>query len=82
MYLSRVPIKDKSAGVNVIHPGGVIVSKAVRSTFFDNLRAAGLNGVKLIGVILGSEDRRDEMKELLGFGFSSYGITIPRAGEN
>ncbi len=31
---------------------------------------------KLIGVILGSSDRRGEMKELLDFGFSYFGITV------
>lgn len=31
---------------------------------------------KLLGVVLGSEDRRGEMKELLDFGFNSYGIKV------
>ncbi len=34
------------------------------------------NGKKLIGVILGSSDRRGEMKELLDYGFSKYGIRV------
>lgn len=37
-------------------------------------------GVKLIGVILGSADRRGEMKELLDYGFSKYGITVAHPG--
>jgi len=34
------------------------------------------NNVKLVGVILGSGDRRGEMKELLDYGFAKYGITV------
>ncbi len=34
------------------------------------------NNVKLIGVILGSGDRRGEMKELLDHGFAKYGVKI------
>lgn len=34
------------------------------------------SGKRLIGVILGSYDRRGEMKELLDFGFSYYGIKV------
>lgn len=32
---------------------------------------------KLIGVVLGSGDRRGEMKELLDYGFARFGIQIP-----
>lgn len=31
---------------------------------------------RLLGVILGSDDRRGEMKELLDYGFASYGIAV------
>lgn len=34
------------------------------------------NNKKLLAVILGSDDRRGEMKELLDFGFNSYGINV------
>ena len=34
------------------------------------------NGVRLLAVILGSDNRRGEMKELLDYGFANYGIKI------
>ena len=34
------------------------------------------NGKRLLAVILGSDDRRGEMKELLDFGFAKYGIVV------
>jgi len=37
-------------------------------------------GKRLIGVILGSYDRRGEMKELLDYGFSYYGIKVSHPG--
>ncbi len=38
------------------------------------------NNVKLIGVILGSGDRRGEMKGLLDYGFAKYGVKIDHPG--
>ena len=38
------------------------------------------NNVKLIGVILGSGDRRGEMKELLDYGFAKYDVKIDHPG--
>lgn len=37
-------------------------------------------GKKLLAVILGSDDRRGEMKELLDFGFGKYGIKVDHPG--
>ncbi|MEX2028431.1 MAG: D-alanyl-D-alanine carboxypeptidase family protein [Candidatus Curtissbacteria bacterium] len=38
------------------------------------------DGHRLIGVVLGSGDRRGEMKELLDFGFATWGIRVPHPG--
>jgi hypothetical protein len=35
---------------------------------------------KIIGVILNSENRRDDMKELLDYSLKSLGITPPNHG--
>ena len=37
-------------------------------------------GKKLLAVILGSDDRRGEMKELLDYGFGKYGIKVDHPG--
>ena len=37
---------------------------------------AETGGKKLLAVILGSDDRRGEMKELLDYGFGQYGVTV------
>ena len=38
------------------------------------------DGKRLLAVILGSEDRRGEMKELLDYGFGKYGIKVEHPG--
>lgn len=57
-------------GVRGIKPGFTWEAGYCLVTYAEN------NGKKLIGVILGSENRRMEMKELLDFGFSKYGIKV------
>lgn len=57
-------------GVQGIKPGFTWNAGWCLMTYAEN------NNVKLIGVVLGSTDRRGEMKELLDFGFSKYGITV------
>ncbi len=57
-------------GVRGIKPGFTWEAGYCLVTYAEN------NGKKLIGVILGSQNRRAEMKELLDFGFEKYGITI------
>lgn len=57
-------------GVKGIKPGFTWESGLCLVTYAQN------NGKKLIGVILGSEDRRGEMKELLDYGFGLYGIKV------
>lgn len=57
-------------GVRGIKPGFTWESGLCLVTYAEN------GGKKLIGIILGSGDRRGEMKELLDFGFAQYGITV------
>ena len=57
-------------GVRGIKPGFTWEAGYCLVTYAEN------SGKKLIGVILGSENRRFEMKELLDFGFSKYGIKV------
>lgn len=57
-------------GVKGIKPGFTWEAGLCLVTYVEN------DGKKLIGVILGSFDRRGEMKELLDYGFSKYGIHV------
>lgn len=57
-------------GVQGIKPGFTWEAGWCLMTYAEN------KNVRLIGVILGSVDRRGEMKELLDYGFSKYGITV------
>jgi D-alanyl-D-alanine carboxypeptidase len=61
-------------GVRGIKPGFTWEAGLCLVTYAEN------DGKRLIGVILGSEDRRGEMVELLDFGFLRYGITISHPG--
>lgn len=57
-------------GVLGIKPGFTWEAGLCLVTYAEN------NDKRLIGVILGSSDRRGDMKELLDFGFNHYGIKI------
>lgn len=57
-------------GVRGIKPGFTWEAGLCLVTYAEN------DGKKLLGIILGSDDRRGEMKELLDYGFSYYGIKI------
>lgn len=57
-------------GVRGIKPGFTWEAGLCLVTYAEN------EGKRLLGVILGSDDRRGEMKELLDYGFASYGISI------
>lgn len=57
-------------GVGGIKPGFTWNAGWCLMTYAEN------NNVRLIGIVLGSGDRRGEMKELLDYGFSKYGIKI------
>lgn len=57
-------------GVKGIKPGFTWEAGLCLVTYVEN------EGKKLLGVILGSDDRRGEMKELLDYGFATYGITV------
>ncbi len=57
-------------GVKGIKPGFTWEAGYCLVTYAEN------DGKKLIGVILNSQDRRNEMKELLDFGFAFYNISI------
>lgn len=61
-------------GVQGIKPGFTWESGLCLVTYAEN------DGKKLIGVILGSNDRRGEMKELLDYGFGLYGIKVDHPG--
>ena len=58
-------------GVRGIKPGFTWEAGLCLVTYAEN------EGKRLLGVILGSDDRRGEMKELLDYGFATYGITVP-----
>lgn len=57
-------------GVRGIKPGFTWEAGLCLVTYAEN------NGVRLIGVILGSSDRRGEMVELLDYGFNEYGVKV------
>lgn len=57
-------------GVRGIKPGFTWEAGLCLVTYAEN------NGKRLLGVILGSENRRMEMKELLDFGFEKYDIVV------
>ena len=57
-------------GVYGIKPGFTWNAGLCLVTYAEN------DGKRLLGVILGSDDRRGEMKELLDYGFNYYGIKI------
>lgn len=57
-------------GVKGIKPGFTWEAGLCLVTYAEN------DGKKLLGVILGSGDRRGEMMELLDYGFATYGIKI------
>ncbi|HSX18781.1 MAG TPA: D-alanyl-D-alanine carboxypeptidase family protein [Candidatus Saccharimonadales bacterium] len=61
-------------GVKGIKPGFTWNANWCLVTYAEN------GGKRLIGVILGSEDRRGEMKELLDYGFAYYGIRVSHPG--
>lgn len=57
-------------GVKGIKPGFTWEAGLCLVTYAEN------DGKKLLGVILGSLDRRGEMMELLDYGFATYGISV------
>lgn len=57
-------------GVQGIKPGFTWDAGWCLMTYAEN------NNVRLVGIILGSGDRRGEMKELLDYGFGRYGIKV------
>lgn len=57
-------------GVKGIKPGFTWNAGLCLVTYAEN------EGKKLLAVVLGSDDRRGEMKELLDFGFGRYGIRV------
>lgn len=61
-------------GVKGIKPGFTWESGLCLVTYAEN------DGRRLLGVILGSDDRRGEMKELLDYGYAYYGIHISHPG--
>lgn len=61
-------------GVKGIKPGFTWEAGLCLVTYAEN------NGRRLLAVILGSDDRRGEMKELLDYGFSKYGIKVNHPG--
>lgn len=61
-------------GVKGIKPGFTWNARLCLVTYAEN------NGKKLLAVILGSEDRRGEMKVLLDYAFAKYGIRVSHPG--
>lgn len=61
-------------GVKGIKPGFTWEAGLCLVTYAEN------NGKRLIAVVLGSDDRRGEMKELLDYGFAHYGIKVAHPG--
>lgn len=57
-------------GVRGIKPGFTWEAGLCLVTYAEN------GGKKILAVILGSDDRRGEMKELLDYGFGTYGIQV------
>ncbi|OGE09273.1 hypothetical protein A3A60_04065 [Candidatus Curtissbacteria bacterium RIFCSPLOWO2_01_FULL_42_26] len=61
-------------GVRGIKPGFTWNAGLCLVTYAEN------GDVRLLAVILGSDDRRGEMKELLDYGFGKYGIKVEHPG--
>ncbi|MDP2632400.1 MAG: D-alanyl-D-alanine carboxypeptidase family protein [Candidatus Curtissbacteria bacterium] len=61
-------------GVRGIKPGFTWEAGLCLVTYAEN------DGKKIIAVILGSDDRRGEMKELLDYSFGTYGIRVSHPG--
>lgn len=61
-------------GVQGIKPGFTWEAGLCLVTYAEN------DGRKILAVILGSDDRRGEMKELLDYSFGSYGIHVSHPG--
>ena len=61
-------------GVRGIKPGFTWEAGLCLVTYAEN------DGKKILAVILGSDDRRGEMKELLDYSFGTYGITVSHPG--
>lgn len=61
-------------GVKGIKPGFTWDARWCLVTYAEN------DDKKLLGVILGSEDRRGEMVQLLDYGFGKYGIRVDHPG--
>ncbi len=61
-------------GVKGIKPGFTWESGMCLVTYAEN------DGKRLLGVVLGTDDRRGEMKELLDYGYAYYGIKIDHPG--
>ncbi|MBI3341709.1 D-alanyl-D-alanine carboxypeptidase [Candidatus Curtissbacteria bacterium] len=61
-------------GVRGIKPGFTWDAGWCLVTYVEN------NGKRFIGVVLGSQDRRGEMKEVLDYGYAYYGIKISHPG--
>lgn len=57
-------------GVRGIKPGFTWEAGLCLVTYAEN------DGKRLLAVVLGSDDRRTEMKELLDYGFSTFGIKV------
>lgn len=57
-------------GVRGIKPGYTLDAGLCLVTYAEN------EGVRLLAVVLGSDDRRGEMKELLDWGFSKFGVEV------
>ncbi|MBI2598812.1 D-alanyl-D-alanine carboxypeptidase [Candidatus Curtissbacteria bacterium] len=61
-------------GVKGIKPGFTWEAGMCLVTYAEN------EGKRLLAVVLGSSDRRGEMKELLDYGFASFGIKVSHPG--
>lgn len=61
-------------GVRGIKPGFTWEAGLCLVTYAEN------DDKKILAVILGSDDRRGEMKELLDYSFGTYGIRVPHPG--
>ena len=60
-------------GVLGIKPGFTWDAGLCLATYAEN------DGKKILAVVLGSDDRRGDMKELLDYSFGTYGIHVPHA---
>ena len=61
-------------GVKGIKPGFTWEAGLCLATYAEN------GGKRVLAVVLGSDDRRGEMKELLDYSFGTYGIRVPHPG--